>query len=66
MQAGSIYSIQLGKYHDEYLCVFSGNGGYNLRRVRLPKNKIDGVRLPENISISFYAIQLNKPKKIKR
>ncbi len=63
MQVGLVYKMQLGKYSDSYLCVFSGGGGYNLRRVRTPKNKIDGVRLPENISISFYATQLNKPKK---
>lgn len=63
MQAGSIYNIQLGNYHDKYLCVFSGTGGYNLRRVRTPKSKIDGIRLPEAISISYSCTPLSKPSK---
>jgi hypothetical protein len=65
MKVGSIYKIQLGKYSDSYLCTFSSPVGYDLRRVRMPKNKIDGVRLPEHISIShlgtpLYNLEKNK------
>jgi hypothetical protein len=58
MQAGSIYKIQLGKYSDSYLCTSSSPIGYNLKRVRTPKSKIDAVRLPEHISISHLGTPL--------
>lgn len=48
-----IYSIKLGKYCDSYVAVYITPFSVSLRRVRLPKTKIDAVRLPEHITITF-------------
>lgn len=48
-----IYSIRLGDYCDKYVATDITPFGVLLRRVRLPKTKIDRVRLPESITITF-------------
>ena len=47
------YSIRLGNYCDKYIATDITPFGVLLRRVRLPKTKIDRVRLPESITITF-------------
>ncbi len=54
MEPGQLYTITLGKYSDKYLVTANWNGAKELRRVRLPKTKIDAIRLPERISITYY------------
>ncbi len=61
MQLGSVYTITLGKYSDQYLCISIGMV-YNLKRVRLPKSKIDGIRLPEYITITNFGTSVSKTK----
>jgi len=56
-----LYSVTLGYYGDKYMCTTVGNGFAEFRRVRTPKSKIDGVRLPERISLTFYGSRANKP-----
>lgn len=51
---GEIYQITLGSHSDKYLVTGNFNGVKELRRVQLPKTKIDAVRLPERISISYF------------
>lgn len=56
MYVGTIYQITLGTKHtDRYLCIYNGCGTSQLRRIRMPKSKIDAVRLPEIIHITEYA-----------
>lgn len=55
-----LYSITLGYNVDKYMCTLVGNGTAEFRRVRMPKSKIDGVRLPERISISFFGSRATK------
>jgi len=50
-----IYSLTLGYNGDKYMCTTVGNGFAEFRRVRMPKSKIDGVRLPERITLTFLA-----------
>lgn len=52
MNTGSVYTISLGRNSDKYLCTGSVGGVVIFRRVRLPKSKIDSLRLPETITIS--------------
>lgn len=66
MQVRDIYEIRLGNYQDKYMVTHTylvSNGKINagLRRVRKPKTKIDGVRLPETISITFFASPTTNP-----
>lgn len=63
MNTGYVYTITLGKYSDKYLCTFNDLGQMIFRRVRMPKNKIDAIRLPENIHITEFAKSLIKPNK---
>jgi len=63
MNLRDIYEIKLGNYKDKYMVTvvnFVPTSGINatLRRVRTPKSKIDGVRLPNEISITFFGRQL--------
>ena len=54
MQIGEIYSIRLGRHMDKYIVtskIFSTVA--ELKRVQTPKSKIDGVRLPESMTIIF-------------
>lgn len=63
MKCGELWNIKLGKYSDKYLVTFdSTTRQYQLRRVRLPKTKIDAVRLPEYIDISFVGTPLTTKK----
>lgn len=55
MEVGQAYIITLGKYRDKYLVTGNHYGVFELRRVRLPKSKIDAVRLPERLSIQYYS-----------
>lgn len=57
MRRGEIYTIKLGKYSDKYLVMMNTpdeKSIIQLRRVMLPKTKIDAVRLPEIITISYF------------
>jgi len=56
MELGSIYTITLGKNADKYMCVGTSPSKESARfkRVRLPKTKIDAVRLPEIITITLF------------
>lgn len=55
MKVGEIYAVTLGYYSDKYLVTADVNGiSFELKRVRLPKTKIDSVMLPVRISISLY------------
>lgn len=65
MEVGTAYTITLGKYSDKYLCVFDTLNGGTLRRVRLPKTKIDAIRLPEIIHITEFSKPLPKSLKTK-
>jgi len=58
-----LYSVTLGYNGDKYMLTTVGNGFAEFRRVRMPKSKIDGVRLPERISISFFGSRVPKPNK---
>lgn len=58
-----IYQLQLGYHGDKYMCVGVGRGMAEFRRVRLPKSKIDGVRLPERITLSFFGSNATKKKR---
>lgn len=62
MKVGEIYSIALGKYSDKYLVTGDWYGTFELRRVRLPKTKIDAIRLPERIAISYFGQSVAKQK----
>lgn len=62
MNVGEIYLITLGYYSDKYLVTVDAYGTKELRRVRLPKTKIDAIRLPEKISITYLESTINKPK----
>ena len=62
MEVGKVYMIRLGKYSDQYLCTGVGVLGYDLRRVRLGKTKIDNVRLPSDIFITYI---FQQPKTLK-
>ncbi len=65
MRVGVVYEICLGSNKDKYLCVSAPiigiDGLTRLRRVRLPKSKIDSLRLPENISIMEFSTPLKSP-----
>ena len=61
---GSIYQLTIGYNWDKYMCTTVGSDGLaEFRRVRRPKSKIDGVRLPERITISFFGNFMPKPTK---
>jgi len=62
MKVGLLYEITLGRYHDRYLCDKHDPVGYRMRRVRTAKSKIDAIRLPETIYISYFATPLNPEK----
>lgn len=62
MTTGLLYNITLGRYQDKYLVTGDYNGQFELRRVRMPKTKIDGVRLPERISIAYYGSPVGNKK----
>ena len=61
-----IYSVTLGYNGDKYMCTGVGNGFAEFRRVRMAKSKIDGVRLPERISLSFFGSSVTKKSKTKK
>ena len=65
MNIREIYEIRLGNYKDKYMVQHTyisqnRNQNVSLRRVSKPKSKIDGVRLPETISITFYGTPATK------
>lgn len=62
MNPSEIYIITLGKYSDKYMVTSSWKGHIELRRVRVPQTKIDGVRLPERISIRYFGTPAIKKK----
>lgn len=64
MNTGEVYAITLGRYSDKYLVTGNFNGTRELRRVRLPKTKIDSVRLPERISIQYFGQPIKPQKKL--
>ena len=55
-----MYSFTLGHNGDKYMCTAIGDGVAEFRRVRVAKSKIDGVRLPERISIQFFGTLIGK------
>jgi len=55
MTVGFVYTISMGKYSDKYICIMTDPLGYVLKRVRLPKTKIDAIRLPETIYINIFS-----------
>jgi len=66
MNLREIYEIRLGNYQDKYMVtevmlIKTDKPNATLRRVRRPKSKIDGVRLPETISITFFGSPLPNP-----
>ncbi len=66
MNIRELYEIRLGNYKDKYMVThifFMPNGKHSadLRRVQRPKTKIDGVRLPETISITFFGSPIPNP-----
>lgn len=65
MTVGTIYIISNGKQSCKYLCIFSGLGGWNLKRLVLPKTKADGSRFPETITINIGASTVPEKKKKK-
>jgi len=66
-QLNELYEVTIGQYKDKYMVVSrSATGQTNLRRIRTPKTKIDGVRLPENITISYFGSQVSNEPKTKK
>jgi len=55
MTVGKVYTITLGVYTAKYLCTRVDPLGWELRRVRLGKTKIDSIRLPSTIFINNFA-----------
>lgn len=71
MNLREIYEIQLGNYKDKYMVtevmlIKTDKPNATLRRVCMPKSKIDGVRLPNEISITFYGTPIPSPNKRKQ
>ena len=63
MENGHLYEITLGTHSDKYMVVGHDNkGSAHLRRVRTPKSKIDAVRLPNIISITYLGSMATNPK----
>lgn len=60
MKVGHIYTVTLGTYSGKYFCqatIKRGNKvveGFELIRVRTPKTKIDAIRLPSRIHITYW------------
>jgi hypothetical protein len=58
MKVGEIHTITLGKYGDKYKVVNVFITSVELVRIRMPKSKIDAIRLPARISITYFGTQL--------
>lgn len=63
MLVGTVYTISSTKGSCKYLCIYSGVGGYDLKRVMLAKTKADANRFPETITINIGANTVPEKKK---
>lgn len=58
-----LYLLTVGAYSNYYTLVGKSpdNKLLHFRRVRTPKSKIDGARLPENIHINYLGSPISQP-----
>jgi hypothetical protein len=59
IKLNGVYMFRLGKNYEKYLCTNINSLSATLLKVRESKSKIDSIRLPESIEISFCG-EVNK------
>ena len=66
MNVGEIYTITSGFYSDKYIITAKSGKTVVFTRVMMPKTKINAVRLPEHIHISYFGTNITGTNKRKK